>query len=159
MRCVGARGDCCESWGGGSVYVCLLEKECVCVRLTEWGCPCCMLVWQETRSRDLKNTCLGSFWDRCFELTVLFGFGSRWIFQRAGWDKRQVSRAYSWYTFSILRFQPFIAINFERLQSVLFFTLDYRLTIWQIQYEQVVHIVVVKFKMSFRFSLDLFVIY
>lgn len=131
--------------GGLSVYVCALEKECVRVRLIERGC--CMLVWQENRSRDLKNTCLGSFWDRCFELTALFGFGSGWVFQRAGWDKRHISRAYSWYTFSILR----CIVFHTRLQA------DYMADTLP-HLGQVVHIVVVKFKMSFRFFLDLFVI-
>lgn len=106
--------------GGKIVKVCtqlcrrVLEKDCWCeciygytaycirVRLTECGCPCCLLVWQENRSWDLKNTCLGLFCDRCFELTELFGFGS--VFQRPVWDKTQVSGAYSCNTFSILRF-------------------------------------------------------
>lgn len=127
------RGLLCRVGVGGlrlCVYmiVCACARERMCASVFASACVCkadwmrvSMLdacVWQENRSWDLKNTCLGFFWDQCFELTVLFGFG--WVFQRAAQDKRQLSRAYGCYAFSILRFQPFIAINFERLQSVLF---------------------------------------
>lgn len=160
MSCVGVRGDCSVVRGW---KVCICVRIYICVHVCTCMCDWCrMLLWQENRSRDLKSTCLGSFWDQRFELTVLFGFG--WVFQRAAQDKRLESLL----LLHIFHFKipTFHGHQLWQIADRIVFHTRRRLTTQQTLWAffadsqgQEIHNVVLKLKICFRIWPDLVVIY
>lgn len=177
MSCVGVGGGCCVVWGvGSSVCVFLWQLICVqvfnihrfdtdcmyvhvCVSVTDCTRVSMVLpVWQENRSRDLKNTCSGPgeasalSWQHCLGLGGYF----------KGPPGIKDSPAYSRYTFSILRSRHLTPSAWTDCSRYCFSTgLIYCRSLAPLAGSpgQVVHNVVAKLKINFRFCLNLFRIY
>lgn len=113
----------CRVGVGAFLHVCVYMFVCTCARgrlcasmrvcVIECGCLRCMIVWQENRSWDLKNTCLGPFENSALSWQHCLGLG--------GYFKGLlgIKDSCTCYTFSILRFH--IAINFGRLETKIVF--------------------------------------